>query len=106
MIFLSFAFTRGQAIHELPGSGLFVTIAYSSFDDWENETRRTRRIMEDTINRRSVLTGSFARDFSTCVSVAIESREVRGDWISRKIVLLTARSLLAYRSSWASSTTI
>ena len=71
MIFLSFAVTRGQAIHELPGSGLFVTIAYSSFDDRENETIGTRRVMEDTTSRRSILTGSFARDFSTCVSVAM-----------------------------------
>src|SRR5438445_8196783 len=51
-------------------------LAYSPFDDWENQTRPVRRVMEDAIDRRSVVTGSFAGDLPTRVAVAGEPWEV------------------------------
>src|SRR5437588_5423741 len=51
-------------------------LAGSPFDDWENQTRWMRRVMEDAIDRRSVVISSFARDLSARVAVAVESREV------------------------------
>jgi len=51
-------------------------MAYSPFDDWENQTRWMCRVMEDAIDRRSVLTGSFARDLPARVAVAGEPWEV------------------------------
>jgi hypothetical protein len=38
--------------------------------------RRMRRVMEDAIDRRSVLIGSFARDLPARVAVAVEPWEV------------------------------
>ena len=35
-----------------------------------------RHVMEDAIDRRSVLTGGFARDLPTRVAVAVKPREV------------------------------
>ena len=51
-------------------------MACSTFDDREDQPRQMRRVVEDAIDRRPVVTGSFARDFPAGVTVAIESREV------------------------------
>ena len=47
-----------------------------SFNNWENQTRRMRRVIEDAIGRRSVLIGSLARDLPARVAVAVEPWEV------------------------------
>src|SRR5947209_6160104 len=50
--------------------------ASSSFDDREHQPRRMRRVMEDPIDRRSVLTGSLAGDVPARVAVAAKAWEV------------------------------
>jgi hypothetical protein len=48
-------------------------MVYSPFDDWKDQPGQKRCIMEDAIDRRSVVLGGFARDLPSCVSIARKS---------------------------------
>jgi hypothetical protein len=51
-----------------------------------------RRVMEDAIARRSVLTGSVARDLFARVAIAVKPRELAARNLQPHVILLQIRA--------------